>query len=105
MPRVIVTTDPTTLATDPAAQTHEVSVLLDEQVNAVHVSSRHAAAQLIERIAWAITDAEAAERACMSAERARATAVRSDHPAPRVHPSRPARRQRARTAATGARPR
>jgi hypothetical protein len=55
MPRVIVTTDPSSLPSD-------MSVLLDEQVGAVHVSSRHGAAQLAERIAWAIADAEAAER-------------------------------------------
>ena len=54
MPRVIVTTDPAPLPS-------EVPVLLDEQVHTVHLSSGHAAAQLVERIAWAITDAEQAE--------------------------------------------
>jgi hypothetical protein len=54
MPRVIVTTDPASLPS-------EVPVLLDEQVHTVHLSSGHAAAQLVERIAWAITDAEKAE--------------------------------------------
>jgi len=54
MPRVIVTTDPTKLP-------HHISVLLDEQVQTVHLSSGHAAAQLVERIAWAISDAEDAD--------------------------------------------
>ncbi len=56
MPRIIVTTDPPLLRND-------TSVLLDEQVHSVHLSTRHAAAQLVERLAWAIGDAEAAEGA------------------------------------------
>ncbi|HEX5225996.1 MAG TPA: hypothetical protein VFW29_12785 [Solirubrobacteraceae bacterium] len=56
MPRVIVTTDTSTLPSD-------ASVLLDEQVHPVHLSNGHGAAQLVERIAWAVTDAEQAERA------------------------------------------
>jgi hypothetical protein len=54
MPRIIVTTDPSQLSAD-------VPVLLDEQVHSVHLSTGHAAAQLVERIAWAISDAEDAE--------------------------------------------
>jgi len=54
MPRIIVTTDPSLLR-------HDTSVLLDEQVHSVHLSTGHAAAQLAERLAWAISDAEAAE--------------------------------------------
>lgn len=54
MARIIVTTDPTELR-DP-------SVLLDERVYPVHLASDHAAAQLIERLRWAVTDAESAER-------------------------------------------
>jgi hypothetical protein len=56
MPRIILTTDPSTVP-------QEISVLLDERVSSVHLSTDHAASQLIERIAWAITDAEDAERA------------------------------------------
>lgn len=56
MPRVIITTDPSTLP-------HEISVLLDERVRSVHLSTDHAASQLVERIAWAISDAEDAEDA------------------------------------------
>jgi hypothetical protein len=54
MPRIIVTTDP-------PEQSDESSVLLDELVHSVHLSTGHAAAQLVERLAWAISDAEEAE--------------------------------------------
>jgi len=55
MPRIIVTTD--------ASQRRDYApVLLDECVHSVHLSSHLAAAQLVERIAWAVTDAERAER-------------------------------------------
>jgi hypothetical protein len=54
MPRIIVTTD---LSLPPG----DAPVLLNEQVHSVHLSTGHAAAQLVERLAWAISDAEAAE--------------------------------------------
>ncbi|HME01605.1 MAG TPA: hypothetical protein VKG38_01060 [Solirubrobacteraceae bacterium] len=54
MPRIIVTTDT-------PERSDEHAVLLDEGVRSVHLSTGHAAAQLIERIAWAISDAENAE--------------------------------------------
>ncbi len=50
MVRIIVTTD----ESDP--------VLLDEQVGVEHLSDGHAARQLVERLRWAVTDAEDAER-------------------------------------------
>jgi hypothetical protein len=56
MPRIIVTTDRSHRRDDAA-------VLLDEGVDSVHLSSDLAAAQLVERIAWAVSDAEHAERA------------------------------------------
>ena len=56
MPRVIVTTEQVRVP-------EQTSILLDEHVHPVHLSSGHAAAQLVERIAWAISDAEEAERA------------------------------------------
>ncbi|HWX98255.1 MAG TPA: hypothetical protein VNZ01_15535 [Solirubrobacteraceae bacterium] len=56
MPRIIVTTDL-------PSQPHDGPVLLDERVHSVHLSTDHAAAQLVERLAWAIRDAETAERA------------------------------------------
>jgi hypothetical protein len=54
MARIIVTTDPT--------ERGEAPVLLEERMYPVHVASDHAAAQLIERLGWAIDDAENGER-------------------------------------------
>jgi hypothetical protein len=54
MPRVIVTTDSSRFPANP-------SVWLDEHVHSVHLSTDHAAAQFVERLAWAINDAENAE--------------------------------------------
>jgi hypothetical protein len=53
MPRIIVTTD---VRPDQA----EPTVLLDEDLRSVHLSTAHASAQLVERLAWAILDAEQA---------------------------------------------
>lgn len=58
MPRIIVTANPVS-----SRLTDETPVLLDEDVHSVHLSTGHAAAQLIERLAWAISDAEKAEGA------------------------------------------
>jgi hypothetical protein len=55
MARIIVTTDPTTQNAAP--------VLLDERVYSIHLDNDHNAAQLIERLGWAITDAEHTQRA------------------------------------------
>jgi hypothetical protein len=54
MPRIIVTTDQSQLPDN-------APVLLDEQVRSVHLSTSHAASQLLERLVWAIGDAENAE--------------------------------------------
>jgi hypothetical protein len=54
MPRVIVTTNPTAFSAD-------ASVWLDEHVHSVHLSTDHAAAQFVERLAWAISEAEDAD--------------------------------------------
>ncbi len=54
MPRVIVTTN--------LPPSGEPDVLLDEHVSTVHLSSNHAISQLVERLTWAIHDAEQAER-------------------------------------------
>jgi len=62
MPRIIVTSEPTPV--HPYA-----SVLLDEQVASIHLGDGHAAAQLIERLGWAISDAEEAESAARAARR------------------------------------
>jgi hypothetical protein len=56
MPRIIVTTDPPTTA-------RPAPVLLDERVYSIHLDDDHNAAQLIERLGWAISDAEQAQRA------------------------------------------
>ncbi len=54
MPRIIVTADHSGSQAGASAP-----VLLDERVDAVHVASRHAALALVERLTWAIGDAEA----------------------------------------------
>jgi len=54
MPRVLVTTDQT--------ESGSATVLLDEQVHPAHLSSDHSAMRFIERLGWAISDAEDAER-------------------------------------------
>jgi hypothetical protein len=55
MARIIVTPDQNVPGAAP--------VLLDESVYSVHLSTGHAAMQLIERLSWALSDAEAIERA------------------------------------------
>ena len=55
MPRITVTADPA------SSKSNDAPVLLSESVHSVHLSTEHAAAQLIERLAWAIGDAEEAE--------------------------------------------
>ena len=55
MARITVTTDPTTQ--------HASPVLLEESVYSIHLDNDHTAAQLIERLGWAITDAESTQRA------------------------------------------
>jgi hypothetical protein len=54
MARIIVTTDPT--------DDHTAPVLMDERVYSVHLDNDHNAAQLIERLGWAINDAEKTQR-------------------------------------------
>lgn len=55
MARILVTTDPT--------DRRDAPVLLDERVCSLHLADDHSAAQLVERLGWAITDAENTERA------------------------------------------
>jgi hypothetical protein len=59
MARIIVTADSELHRPAPSS---DEQVLLDERVTSIHLSDGHAAEQLIERLAWAVTDAEAAER-------------------------------------------
>ena len=58
MPRIIVTTE---AAHDVPRGPPTPSCFLDEQVHSVHLSTGHAATQLVERLAWAIIDAEEQE--------------------------------------------
>jgi hypothetical protein len=86
MPRIIVTTDPVS-----SELTDETPVLLDEHVHSVHLSTGHAAAQLIERLAWAISDAENSERARSERRGWQDRSARSRRPAARPRASRSAR--------------
>jgi hypothetical protein len=61
MARIIVTTDSNDGRRAPVLS-DEAVILLDERVDAVHLCDDHAAEQLIERLAWAVTDAEDAQR-------------------------------------------
>ena len=54
MPRIIVTTQP---HGDDVGQ----QILLNEDVRSVHLSTNHAASQLVQRLIWAISDAEKSE--------------------------------------------
>jgi hypothetical protein len=56
MPRVIVMTD----HAEPSQR--GATVLLDESVHSLHLDNDHAAIQFVERIGWAISDAEELER-------------------------------------------
>jgi hypothetical protein len=62
MARIIVTTDPADGRRSPTLS-DKAPVLLDEHVDPVHLDTDHAAEQLIQRLAWAVIDAEAAQRA------------------------------------------
>jgi hypothetical protein len=53
MPRILVTTAPIRKPDD--------GVMLDEHIATGDLASRHFAAQLIERIGWALADAERSE--------------------------------------------
>jgi hypothetical protein len=62
MARIIVTADPADGRAS-AALSDRTPVLLDEHVATVHLDTSHAAEQLMQRLAWAVSDAEAAQRA------------------------------------------
>jgi hypothetical protein len=53
MPRIIVTTE--------HSERPDAPVLLDEWVYPEHLHDDHAAAQLVERIGWAVSDASEVE--------------------------------------------
>jgi hypothetical protein len=54
MPQIIVTADQ-------AAERGEGSVMLRERVNVADFESDHFAAKLVERLGWAVSDADEAE--------------------------------------------
>ena len=60
MPRIIVTTNSVGQGSSPA-QLAQTPVLLDEHIESIHLGSEHAAKALIERLTWAVSDAEHAE--------------------------------------------
>ena len=60
MPRIIVTSDPVG-EREGSTPREQASVLLDERVDSMHLCDDHAAEQLIQRLAWAVADAEEAE--------------------------------------------
>jgi hypothetical protein len=60
MARIIVTTDPSDQGEAPVPT--NAPVLLDERVSSIHLCDGHAAEQLIERLAWAVNDAEDVQR-------------------------------------------
>jgi len=53
MPRIIVVTDP--------SETREPTVVLEELLLPAHIAARHYSDQLVERIGWAVMDAERLE--------------------------------------------
>jgi hypothetical protein len=53
MPRILVTTEP--------IQKPDTGVMLDEHIATSDLASDHFAVQLIERIGWALADAESSE--------------------------------------------
>ena len=55
MPRIVVTTEPT-------GSRSKAAVLLDERIVTADLASGHFAAQLIERIGWALLDADGTEQ-------------------------------------------
>jgi hypothetical protein len=62
MARILVLAEPTDrLRRSPVAG--EQPVLLDERVDSVHLCDDHAAGRLIERLAWAVSDAEEVQAA------------------------------------------
>jgi hypothetical protein len=56
MPRIIV------IADRPQRATIDATVLMDEEVRPDHLADEHASQQIIERLAWAILDAQEASK-------------------------------------------
>jgi hypothetical protein len=82
MPRIIVITQPIhtpraaevlldedVYSVQPIHTPGAAEVVFDEDVYSVHLSTRHAAGQLVERLSWAVRDAEASEAAGLQLSR------------------------------------
>jgi hypothetical protein len=65
MARIIVLAEPADRLRQPAVADKQ-PVLLDERVDSVHLCDDHAAEQLIERLAWAVSDAEDVQAAVVA---------------------------------------
>ena len=52
MPRIIVVADV------PGRATIDAPILMDEQVRPDHLADEHSSQQIIERVAWAVLDAQ-----------------------------------------------
>jgi hypothetical protein len=52
---------PTITVTSDESAEHGSAVLLSEDIQPEHLASEHHAAQLVERLGWAVTDAKEAE--------------------------------------------
>jgi hypothetical protein len=60
MPRILVITEP--------VQKPDAGVMLDEQIATTDISSDHFARHLIERIGWALADAESTEHHALTCD-------------------------------------
>jgi hypothetical protein len=58
---------PTIIVMSTSTTEHDSAIMLQEDVQPVHLASGHHAAQLIERVGWAVTDAKTAEGTTSSA--------------------------------------
>ena len=52
---------PTIIVISNETADHDSAVVLSENIQPEHMASNHHAAQLIERVGWAVTDAKEAE--------------------------------------------
>jgi hypothetical protein len=52
---------PTIIVRSNASTEHDTAIMLSEDVRPEHLASKHHAAQLIERVGWAVTDAQEVE--------------------------------------------
>jgi hypothetical protein len=65
MARILITTE--------ASDGREPAVLLEERVLPTHLESEHFSAQLVERVGWAVADAQACDDGAPAREQRRGT--------------------------------